>query len=647
MQTIRHGRPGDIRLMQGNEALARGALEAGIAVAAGYPGTPSSEIIENLAAVAGEGHLYVEFSANEKVALEVAAAASFAELRSLCVMKQVGVNVASDFLLHLAQYGTRGGMVLASCEDPGGLSSTNEGDSRHYAKMMEFPLLEPSDFQEAKDMMRWAFSFSEEIRNVVMVRSVTRLSHASGCVVLGDLPETKAAPRLCLQGSPVGQMEGPIATMPMTLGHIHKRQQEKLKKASEVFEDSPFNTYSGPDHPEILMITSSAAYLYCMEAVELLSACDRVGILRLGTTWPLPRRLLSRYLSRTDKVFIVEELLPFLEDNVKVLTAELNPDVSMKTFHGKKDGTLPSFGELNPDLVMTGLSRILGTEMGTPPGNYETELTRAVKENVVDRSITFCAGCPHRASFWTIHNALEMDGRKGFVCGDIGCYSMGISPAGYATLKTVHAMGSGIGLANGFGQLKNFGLDLPVLAACGDSTFFHAAMPALVNAVHHGATMVLVVLDNSGTGMTGFQAHPGLAINAMGKKATAIDIAEVCKAMGAKVTVSDPFDVQATQSVLLDLLQENSGVRVLILRQICALSPEKKSKKMFDVSVDQTLCLGELCGCNRLCTRIFRCPALVWDALKSKAHVDEILCAGCGVCASICPKGAIMRREVA
>jgi len=633
--------------MQGNEAFARGALEAGVSVVAGYPGTPSSEIVENLADAARHRHLYVEFSTNEKVALEVAAAASFAELRSLCVMKQVGVNVASDFLLHLSLYGTRGGMVLASCEDPGGLSSTNEGDSRHYARMMELPLLEPADFQEAKDMMRWAFDLSEELRNVVMLRSVTRLSHASGGVVLGDLPTDDAQMTLKLEGSPVGQMEGPVATLPMTLGILHPRQQEKLKAAAAIFESSPFNTYSGPERPEVLIVTSSAAYLYCVEAVELLGVSQRIGILKLGTTWPLPRDLLLRHLANVDRVFVVEELLPFLEDNVKVIAAEMGAAVGVKRFHGKKDGSLPGFGELNPDLVTAALAAILGVERRGTLKNRDMAPERLIGEEVVDRSLTFCAGCPHRASFWSIHNALELDGRHAFVCGDIGCYTIGASPAGFGTLKTVHAMGSGIGLACGFAQLKSFGLDRPVLAACGDSTFFHAAIPAVVNAVHHHADLVMILLDNSGTGMTGFQPHPGLTTDAMGGTATAVDPARICEAIGARVAISDPFDVDATQALLLDLLQENTGVRVLILRQKCALSPEKKSKKMFDVAVDPDLCLGESCGCNRLCTRIFRCPALIWDGGTGKARVDEVLCAGCGVCASVCPQGAIMQKEVA
>ncbi len=297
MSYLVEGRKGERRLFMGNEAIARGALEAGVNVAAGYPGTPSSEIIENLAKVTKERNLYVEWSVNEKVAMEVSAAASFAGLRTLCVMKQNGVNVASDFLLHLAGTGTRGGMVLIPCDDPGALSSANEGESRHFARLVEIPLLEPGDFQEAKDMVKWAFELSEEIRNVVMVRSVTRLSHASGNVILGDLPETKPHAFFKCDGSLLDAMGGPVVSLPV--GYRHGLQQEKLKTAIARFEESPFNTYTGPEAPEVLLITSSACNLYSREAIRLLGVEDRVGLLKLGTTWPLPPKLMEKYLGLT------------------------------------------------------------------------------------------------------------------------------------------------------------------------------------------------------------------------------------------------------------------------------------------------------------------------------------------------------------
>ncbi len=645
MTAIINAQEGTRHLFMGNEAIARGALEAGVRVAAGYPGTPSSEIIENLAKMADKAGIYVEWSVNEKVAAEVAAAASFAGLRSLCVMKQNGVNVASDFLLHLAGSGIRGGMVLVPCDDPGALSSVNEGESRHFARLLEIPLLEPGDFQEAKDMMKWAFDLSEELRSLVMVRSVTRLSHASGNVTVGPIPKPGKRAEFRHSGFILDPMEGVVMSAPVP--YKHGQQQEKLKKAAERFESAPFNTYTGPEKPDLLVITASACSLYTREAVRLLNAGDRVGILKLGCTWPLPSSLVEKHLQHSEKALIVEEVIPFLEENVKILAAELAPGIGVKTFFGKRDGSLPSVGELNPDLVAAALSKILGIPYSGMDADYEKQAKLSVFFNAPARDWTFCAGCPHRASYWSIHRVLQLDNREGFVCGDIGCYTLGMLPSGYSVLKTVHSMGSGSGAASGFGKLRQFGMDQPVLAVCGDSTFFHAAMPALVNAVHHRSNITLLILDNSGTGMTGFQPHPGLCRDALSVDAPGVDIAEVCRAMGADVKICDPFDAENTQKILLETLQNRTGVHVIILRQICALSPEKKGRKLFDMSVNEEKCLGENCGCNRLCTRIFGCPGMIWDREKKKARIDPVICSGCGFCASICPVGAIEKKEVA
>ena len=643
MSVLIEGKKGTQQLLMGNEAIARGALEAGVNVAAGYPGTPSSEIIESLAKVTRERNLYVEWSVNEKVAMEVTAAASFAGLRSLCVMKQNGVNVASDFLLHLAGSGTRGGMVIVPCDDPGALSSANEGESRHFARLVEIPLLEPGDFQEAKDMIKWAFELSEEIHNPVMVRSVTRLSHASGNVTLDDLPAPIGSAYFKHDGPPMDPMQGAVLSFPVALKH--SQQQQKLQQAVTRFEQSHFNTYSGPQRPELLVITSSACYLYSKEAIQLLEVNDRVGLLKLGTTWPLPAGLLENYLKSTDKLLIVEEVIPFLEEEVKALAADIGQQIGIKIFYGKRNGYLPMVGELNPDLVTAALSKILEIDYEAIPASYAGRVAELAPTKAPSRDLTFCPGCPHRASFWSIHNALQMDNRQGFVCGDIGCYSLAMLPSGYSTLKTLHSMGSGTGLASGFGKLGMFGMNQPAVAVCGDSTFFHAVLPALVNAVHHQSNIMLIVLDNSGTAMTGFQPHPGLSVDATGNQVPGIDVRTVCEAIGARVEVGDPFDLDTTRQTLLELLGDQQGVKVLVLKQICALSPEKKIQKMYEMKVDEIICLGEDCGCNRLCTRIFKCPGLNWDPQKRVSRIDEVICAGCGVCASICPAGAISKKE--
>jgi indolepyruvate ferredoxin oxidoreductase, alpha subunit len=642
--SIIEGRVGGRYLLMGNEAIARGALEAGVTVAAGYPGTPSSEIIESLAKVSEELGLYVEWSANEKVAMEVSAAASFAGLRSLVSMKQNGLSVALDFMLHLALSGTRGGMVVVPCEDPGAISSIDETETRYLARLMEIPILEPGDFQEAKDMVTWAFELSEEIKNIVMVRSVTRLSHASGIVGFGEITEAKKEARFRCDGNFFDPVAGPI--LPVPVDFKHGQQQARLGRAVELFEDSPFNTYTGPDNPRLLIIAGSVCQLYAREAIDLLGLESEVGLLKLGTTWPLPPRLIERYLSSTDKILIVDEVLPFLEENIKVLALELIPRIGVKTFYGKRDGTLPMTGELNPDIVTAALAGIMGVTYEAVAPEYAARAMEISITGAPYRELTFCPGCPHRASFWSIATTLKTDGRDGFVCGDIGCYGMAILPCGFSVSKVVHAMGSGTGVASGFGKLREFGMEQPVLSVCGDSTFFASALPALFNAVHHRSDITMVVLDNSGTAMTGFQPHPGLTVDAAGHEALGVDIAAVCRSIGAKVALSDPFDLAGTQETLLGLLGE-PGVKVLVLKQACSLSPEKKGKRPYEMSVDGGVCFGESCGCNRLCTRIFRCPGLVWDKERKAARIDEVICTGCGVCGSICPSGAIVKQEVA
>lgn len=631
-------------LMMGNEAIARGALEAGLRVAAGYPGTPSSEIIETLAKKAEEQRLYVEWSVNEKVAMETAAAASFAGLRSMCVLKQPGLNVAADFLLHLSGSGTRGGMVIVSADDPGALSSINEGETRPYASLMEVPLLEPGDFQEAMDMTRWAFELSETIKNVVLLRTVTRLSHASGNVSTGTIPPFDGKAEFRHEGFIIDPEEGAVMSAPVD--YKHTLQQQKLAQAAQLFETSPFNTYTGPDHPELLIITSSICRLYAREAVHLLKLDDRVGILKLGTTFPLPPKLLTAHLSMTDRILFIEEVLPFLEDTVKTFYADIAGGIGIKTFYGKRSKHFPMVGEMNADIATNALAAIMGLAYEGVSADYKKKADTISFTNTPGREPTFCPGCPHRASFYAIHQALKLDNRHGFVCGDIGCYSMAVLPCGFQTIKTLHAMGSGTGIASGFGQLTPFDFDQPILSVCGDSTFFHAAMPALVNAVHHGSRITMAILDNSGTAMTGFQPHPGLAKDAIGRQAKGLDIPAICSAMGANVTIADPFDIETTTDTLLRMMNEKTGVHVLVLKQACALSPEKKHTRRYELTVDDALCQGESCGCGRICTRIFCCPGLIWDREAGKTKINPVTCTGCGVCASICPKGAIIKKEV-
>jgi indolepyruvate ferredoxin oxidoreductase alpha subunit len=439
-------------------------------------------------------------------------------------------------------------------------------------------------------------------------------------------------------------LRGPVVSTPVVVKH--NLQQKKLQTAAELFEKSPFNNYYGPKRPQLLIITSSACFLYSREAIALLGLQKRVGILKLSCTWPLPEKLLKKYLRLTDKIMVVEEVLPFLEENIKVAAMSMLKVTGIKIFYGKMNGTLPSAGEMNPDLVAEALGRIMKVKAKSLPASYLREIQK-VATKIPPREQTFCPGCPHRASFWNINTALKLNGREGIVCGDIGCYAMAsLWPTiGFNTVRTLHSMGSGTGLASGFAKLEAFGLDKPVMAVCGDSTFYHAVIPALINAQHNRADITFIVLDNAGTAMTGFQPHPGISESAIGEPLPPVDIAAICQAIGAKVAVSDPFDLEGTSKVLTSFMAERGSLKVLIMKQACALSPEKKGKKQYQMKVNEELCLGENCGCNRLCTRIFRCPALTWDKAKKKALVDEVICAGCGVCYSICPQKAIERTE--
>ncbi len=628
MSTLTLNRPGQAVLMMGNEAIARGAIEAGVDFCAAYPGTPSSEIPESLARVAEHFGLYAEWSTNEIVALEAATAASFAGLRAIVAMKQNGVNVCADFLMTVNLSGTKGGLVIAACDDPSAISSSNEQDSRNFAQFADLPLLEPATFQEAKDMTKWAFELSEKIGLPCILRSVTRISHSRGNVELGEIPERTRKARF-----EWSYIAGAFVSIQ------HSALHQKLAQAQEEFEGSKFNWYAGPEDADLVIMTSGSGWLYSREAVAALGLEDKVGILKLGTTWPLPERYVIEHVKRAKELLIVEETDPFLEWNIKVLLAEQPKTQDRIEVYGARSGHLPGFGDINQDKVARALADIKGLEYRTRDEGYAKKAAELALPGLPPRMPTFCPGCPHRASLWAIKAALKLDGRDGFVTGDIGCYSLGAGPAGFWQLKTLHCMGAGTGLASGFGQLGRFGFDQPVVAVCGDSTFFHAAIPALINARFNNSNMLMVVMDNGGTAMTGFQPHPSSGRDALGKPAPIIEIEEVCKAVGVDVAVRDPFEVDQATEDLYDMLQAD-GAKVMVFRRRCHLV-ETREKGKRRVYVNAEKCVGDDCGCARFCSRVFNCPGVIWDHDAQRARIDEVVCTGCGVCATLCPRGAI------
>lgn len=609
------------RLMSGNEAIAQGALEAGIGFCASYPGTPSTEITTILQRVAYENDIYVEWSVNEKVALEAAAGASWAGVPSLSAMKSLGLNVASDFLLNLNLTGTgNGGLVIIVCDDPRGHSSSNEQDSRFYAKAAQVPLLEPSTYQEAKDLVPYAVKISQEFEIPILIRSTTRLSHSSGIVTLGKTPEhqwSASIPKKNLYNVPNPHLK-------------HRDLLEKMKRVARKFAESKWNKVPTCDNIEVLIITSGISHQYSREAIQLINA-ERIDTLNLVTTYPLPENLIINSLNKTQTVLFSEEVDSFIEDEVRSLASNREKQLM---FHGKRTGIIPAYGEMTTDMMREALSEVLGMKVEPKRTTYPDIL--------VSRPLTFCAGCTHRNFYWAIKKVRKRMGQKLFVAGDIGCYSLGVFYD--EAMNSMQSMGSGIGVACGLGQLERFGLDAKIVSVAGDSTFFHACLPGLVNARHKNADLTFVILDNATTAMTGFQTHPGSNIQEEGLQR--IQIEDVVRAVQP-----DYFARGNAQDIpgLIDLLHstiKRRGLKILLLDSICRLEEARRKIPTEDTRtiIDQALCRGEKC---RICISQFCCPAISWNNETNQPIIIEYQCVQCGSCIDVCPNGAIkeVRRE--
>lgn len=610
--------PGQVCLMQGNEAIVRGAVEAGINFAASYPGSPSSQVLGMLGKIARERNFYAEWSTNEVCAMEACVGASLASARALCIVKQNGLLCVADALHCGAQHGVKGGLVIVTSDDPSAHSSTNEFDSRYQAMSASIPMLEPTSMQETKDMIPYAFELSERTKQIVIVRVTTRVCHGRGNVTLGPLPEK---PNPLKQ---VGEWDRLVC-----VSYMHSSMLQKLDALRREFEDCPYNHYTGPESPKELIVAGGTGRLYAQEAMERLGVGGRVGLLSLATIWPLPEQYILRYLQSAEKVLTLEEVDPVLEHNLEAIAGKNRLSI---TFSGRSDGALPKIGELDPDNVAAAISALTGVSLPEKAGSSQLELP--------ERELTFCAGCPHRATFYLLKKVLRQEKHPGIVVGDIGCYIMSGQSAGHYAYQACNCMGSGINLAEGLGQLTNYGLDQKVVTVCGDSTFFHTIMPGLVNATYHHANMLLMVLDNSATAMTGFQPHPATGLTAMGDHVKPMDIQKIVEAVGCEVETADPFQVEETEQILRRLLKK-PGMNVLIMRQPCATLMSKQQRRPVRVYVDQDKCLGDGCGCDKYCSRVWGCPGNTWDFQKNKAFIDPVTCVGCGVCAKLCPGGAI------
>jgi indolepyruvate ferredoxin oxidoreductase alpha subunit len=572
--------PGKEMLLLGNEAIARGALEAGVAFATCYPGTPSSEIPEQFFAISRETDLYFEYSTNEKVAMEVGAGAAISGLRTMVTMKHVGLNVAADPLMTLAYTGVEGGMVIVNADDPFLFSSQNEQDNRYYARLSSLPMLEPTNTQEMKDWTVAAFDLSEALKLPVILRTTTRLAHIRGGVKFGKLPTRKT--KTTFKKDPFHYV-----CVPAVSRNLHKLLLEKYDSALERAEKSSFNEIIGSGKWGI--VANGASVNYVSDAVSDLGIEGKVSILKLGFSYPVPRDLCTRFMKQVDKVLVVEELEPVMEHDLKGLAQEQGINIPIK---GKGVGALSRLFEYDPGMVRKAVAEYFDIDYQAPAPVDTSDLP-----TLPGRPPNLCAGCPHRATLYAVK---QVYGTDAIHPTDIGCYTLGLLPP-LSMGDLVICMGSSVSSSCGFSRAT----DQKVASFIGDSTFFHSGITGLINAVHNNHKFTLVILDNGTTAMTGHQPHPGVDTEPMGVHRTQISVEDVVRGCGVKdVHVVKPFNVKKTIEAL---------------------------RASFEY---------EKCKNHRDCINLLACPAMYLEG--EAVRINKNQCIGCSVCAQICPENAIM-----
>ncbi len=601
--------------LMGNEAIAYGAAAAGVNLVAGYPGTPSTEILETAAKISG-GSFYVEWSTNEKAALEVAAGASYSGARTLVTMKQVGLNVASDPLMSLAYVGVEGGMVIVSADDPGPISSQTEQDTRHFAQFAHLPCFDPSSPEEAYAMTIAAFELSEKYKTPVLLRPTTRVCHACASVAV----ETERTPK-----SPCGFIKDTqrFVIFPRSSYLNHIKLEERYKPLSDEFSDSGFNRaeYSG----KIGIACGGISYAYVKEAIGLLGLSDRFSILKIGTPYPFPERLALEFIDKTEKIYVFEELDPVIEKELIFLCGKNNISAQI---HGKYTSDSPIAGEMSVEDIKKRLAAIAGISDSTLVKSSDSTIsansdTKTTPPALPVRPPVLCAGCPHRASFLAVKRAMK--NKKAVFCGDIGCYTLGNAQP-LDMVDTCLCMGAGITIAQGIHRVEP---DTYNFAFVGDSTFFASGITGIVNAVYNNCNITVVVLDNSITAMTGGQPHPGTGKTMSQNPGNKLDIEKVLAGIGvAEIAVCNPFEFDKAVEMVKEV-SALDGVKAIIFRAPCVnLSAPKGSCMVTDKCI----------GCKK-CINETGCPALVVDGKKVK--IDDNLCVGCTLCAQVCPVKAI------
>ncbi len=594
----------------GNEATVRGALESGVGIAATYPGTPSSEIGDVFSKIAEDAGIYFEFSTNEKVALEVAAAAAVSGVRSFTFMKHVGLNVASDSFMSVPYTSVEGGMVILSADDPSMFSSQNEQDNRHYARLANIPMIEPSNPQEIKDLMNYSYDISEQYKIPVLMRTTTRVSHMRGVVNTGAVLEPKK--KGFFKRDPKRFVPVPSSAMVM-----HKILVEKMDNLKQVTNNSPLNQIFNRNG-KVGVITSGGAFNYVMDVIKE-NQLD-VNVLKLTFSYPFPDELVLKFISDLESVVVVEEVDPIMEKEILSIIGKN----SLKTIvHGKLDGTLPMIYEYSPNIIIDAMETVLGNELNKHDANNS-------KIRLPERPPTLCPGCPHRAAYFSVKKAVKLLKLEDVIYpSDIGCYTLGVSSP-YNAADYLLSMGSSIGTSCGFSKSTN----QSIVSFIGDSTFFHAGIPPLINAVHNKARFVLVILDNRTTAMTGGQPNPGLPVDGMGLESPEISIEEIVKASGVQfLRTINPLNVKKSQQTFKEAL-EFPGVSVVISKHPCMLIKRSKQSDTF-LEVKQDKC--DACS---VCLEELSCTAIYTDE-DGSVHIDPQLCNKCNVCVQVCPEKAI------
>ena len=615
---------GEKQFLLGNEAAVRGVIEAGVSIAATYPGTPSSEIGNVLSLLAKEANIYFEFSTNEKVAMEVAATAAASGLRSFTFMKHVGMNVASDSFMTTAYSGVKGGMVILSADDPSLFSSQNEQDTRNYARLANVPVLEPSNCQEVKDMVKYAFELSEQFGLPVIVRTTTRVSHMRGVVEFGDIKDNSSNNDNHWKRGHFDKDPSKFVPVPAFAGDMHVRLWDKIHKIEEITNKSDLNTeIEFSSDKKYGVIASSSAYNYAHDVVKF-NGLD-ADILKLGFSYPFPHEKVAEFLSDLDEVFIVEEVDPIMERDTLATVGAKNLDVIV---HGKLDGTFPLYHEFNSDVVADGFNKVLNFKEDKLT-SYSSSLEK-LSEDIPSRAPVLCAGCPHRAMYYGINKAIEELGLKAedvVFASDIGCYTLGINPP-YNAADYLLSMGSSVGDGCGF----SVSTDQKVASFIGDSTFFHSGVSPLINAVHNKHNFVLTVLDNRITAMTGGQPNPGIPVDGMGDDAPEVSIRKLALACGCDyVRVINPFNLEQVVKTYKEAF-ERDDTAVIISKAPCTLI--KGLAKKPPVKFIESNCNY----CDK-CVNELACPAI--SKIDGKITIDEAQCDGCNVCIQVCKYGAL------